>query len=166
MLQLAIHLPAFGRVFRGQGRTADEITQSHVRSILRNAPPQQGQHFRGAMFAVDRGSAQFQNAGTQGLIRRQIEFLLGVVPVMPRCRLPGLHSIGTYNPAPGIVFPLVLDNQVLAHLVELVGIESRLVRALQPLAQFNIENPEAKRQAAIRSSLDSAKRRRYRPTWA
>ena len=44
----------------------------------------------------------------------------------------------------GIVFPLVLDNQVLAHLVELVGIESGLVRALQTLAQFNIEDSKAK----------------------
>ncbi len=89
--------------------------------------PQQGQHFRRAVFAVDRGAAQFQNAGTQGFIGRQVEFLLGVIPVMPRRRLARLHSIRADNPSRRIVFPLVFDNQVLAHLVELVGIESRLV---------------------------------------
>jgi len=62
-----------------------------------------------------------------------------------------LHPIGADNLPRGIVLLLVLDEQVLADVVELVGIQSGLVRTLQTLSQFNVEHSES--QAAGGDSI-------------
>jgi hypothetical protein len=63
---------------------------------------------------------------------------------MLRGREAGLHPVRADNAMDRIIFPIILDNQVLANLVELVRIESRLIRTLQTLAHLDIEDSKSK----------------------
>src|SRR5215469_14246652 len=98
------------------------------------------------MLAIDGGAAEFENAGSERLIRSKVEFLLGVVAVPPPSGGAGLHAVSSDNTADGIVFLLILHEEVLADVVELVGVETRLVGAFQALAQLDIK--DAKTQTA------------------
>ena len=95
------------------------------------------------MLAIDRGPAQLQDLRPQRLIGTEIELLLGVVAEMARCRCTRLHPVRAHHAARRIDLRLVLHQQVLAVAVEFVAIQPGLVRALQPFAQFDIEDPEA-----------------------
>ncbi len=95
------------------------------------------------MFAVNGSPAEFQHAGAQRLIRREIELLLGIVPAVPCGRDARLHAVGAHDAPHRVVFLLVLDDEVLADIIELVRIQPGSIRTLQPLTQFDIEDPEA-----------------------
>ena len=101
------------------------------------------------MLAVDGGAAQFQNPYSERLIGRKAELLLGVVAQVGRCRGSRLHSIGADNALSRIALQLVLHQQVLADQIELVGVQPRLIRALKPFAQLDIEDLEAEPAGGI-----------------
>jgi hypothetical protein len=91
------------------------------------------------MFAINGGSAQLQNPRPQRLIRRQTELLLGVVAEMTRRRAAGLHAIRSDHAPVGFVF----HQQVLAHCIETIHIESGIVRAFQSFSELDVEDLEA-----------------------
>jgi len=104
------------------------------------------------MFSVDRGATQLQNLAAHVLIGRKVEFLLGVVAEILRGCCAGLHAVSAHDSAGrAFVGEFVLDQQVFAEEVELVGIEAGPVGSVESFAQFDIEDFEA--QPADRVSI-------------
>ena len=103
------------------------------------------------MLSIDRRSAQLKNVAAQRLIGSKTELLLGVVAEICRCRRAGLHPISAHDAS---VF-FVLDKQMLAENIEMIAVQPRIVRTLESLAQFNVEDLEAQaaRSFAIRGNL-------------
>jgi len=95
------------------------------------------------VFAIDGSATEFENFATHGFKGRKIELLLGVVAEIPQRGDAALHAIGADNAAAWIGLGLVLDQQVLAEEVEVVGVEPSPVRVLEPLAQLDVEDLEA-----------------------
>src|ERR1700735_643065 len=77
--KLGIHGPSLLRLTRIERGTADQIPQPVNPRIVGNATPQQGKHFAGAVFAVDRSATELENFTAQVLIRRKFEFMFAVV---------------------------------------------------------------------------------------
>jgi len=134
---------------RVDGRTTDEIAEPHVLSILRDASPEQCEHFRRAMLAIDAGAAEFENAGAERLVGSETEFLFGVITVMARGGRAGLHAVGANDAAGGIVFECVFDEQVFAAIVEAVAVEAGAVGAFETFAEFEVEDAEAQAAGGV-----------------
>src|SRR5579871_1960174 len=97
------------------------------------------------MFAINRCTAQFENAETEGLIGREAEFALGVVAEIARGSLARLHAVGSDD----AVRELFFDEQMLAEEIEVIGIEAGLVGAFETLTHLDVEDAKAQTAGSI-----------------
>lgn len=95
------------------------------------------------MFAVDCGAAQLQNPRPERLIGGKTELLLRVISQIPFGGCSRLHPVRAHDAPVWIVLELVLDEEVLADQVELVGVEAGAIGSLQPFAELDVEDFEA-----------------------
>ena len=133
-------LPPDPRVQRG---TPDQVAQSHLASILRDTAPQQSQG-PPACGGRDRWRrAPAPECRPQRLVRRKAELLLRVVargaapPSRPTASGRYPQSVVPRSPPAGLL-PADARNWV-----ELIGVQTSLVGAIQTLAKLQVEYFEA-----------------------
>ena len=75
-------------------------------------------------FAVDGGAAELgEDLRPHGLVGREVEFLFGVVTEIQRRGDAGLQPVG----ADDLALDFILDQQMLAEEIELIGVEAGFV---------------------------------------
>ncbi len=139
--KLLVGRSAHGRVLGGERAAADEVACALVARVGADPLPQQVENREIAMAGVDARAPQFEDLTAGGIEGREVEFALAVVAQPVAGALPGLQPISAHDAAVG----RVLDDQVVADLVEGVSVQAGVVRLDQAFVEFEIEDLEAQR---------------------
>ena len=127
------------RVLRGEGAAAAQIATAALARVIGDAFPKQAEHDEVPVLMVDARAAKLDELRAQRFKGAEIKLLLAVVAEMARRRQAGLETIG----ADDFARRQMLDEQMIAHFIERVGIQSGGDRFGQALVQFQIEHREA-----------------------
>ena len=134
--QLLIHRYAFHGILRRKRATSDEKTRVSLACVTRNAAPKQMQQIEVAMRRVHAGAAKLDHFAAKRFVRSEIKFPLAVIAEVRRCKLTGLQPVRADN----LACRHMLNDQMIAKLVERIDIETSRVRFGQPFAELEIEN--------------------------
>src|SRR5262249_26237365 len=106
--------------------------------VVGDALPKKIQHFKRAMFFQNRGAAHFDKGAANRFKRGEIEFLLAVVTNFGGGICTGLHSISRDHSSSR----MMLNDQMIADVIELVGVVSGSKGAFKAFPQFNVESQQ------------------------
>src|SRR5262245_5712591 len=94
---------------------------------------------------MNASSSQFHQLSPQMFVGSEIEFLCAVVAKVAGGRCARLQAIGPYN----LARPYVLDQEVIANLIEFIALVTILVRGFRAFSQFQIEHEKTKPERVL-----------------
>ena len=130
-----------GRRGRWETQPSAQVTSATVASVVGYSLPEQAEHDEVAVLLVDAGPAEFNQLCANRLEGVEIKLLFAVVAKILRCGQASLQAICADN----FTSWHMLHEQMVAHIIERVGIQAGCERFGQPLVQFEIEDGEAQR---------------------
>lgn len=130
-----------GRVLRRDGAASTKVTPAVGHCVVGDPFPQQSQDAKIAMLLVHTSATKLDQLPPDGLVRREIKFLLAIVSTT-RCRhAPGLKPVRADY---GVRF-CFCHQEVIADFVEWVRIQTGPEGGFQAFVQLEIENFKAQR---------------------
>lgn len=125
-----------GGIGRVDGTASAEITGTVIPGVFRDAAPEQAKHDKIAVTGGDAGPSQFDHPRAKRFIGAEIELLSAVVAEAASRSFARLKPVRADHGVGRQVF----HDEMIADVVERIGIETGGVRRGQAFAQLDVEN--------------------------